>query len=105
MSVVMTNAELAEAIAYAFQCCDQKYVGGYETSQTNVGEEMLSHLKELLALQRARAGMIEAEKLKARYEAIGWCHAFCCAALDDGKDPRQIDCAEIIEKANAQLSA
>lgn len=49
--------------------------------------------------------VIEAEKLKARYEAIGWCYAFCCAALDDGKDPRQIDCAEIIEKADAQLGA
>jgi len=47
--------------------------------------------------------VIEAEKSQARYEAIGWCHAFCCAALDDGKDPRQIDCAEIMAKAKAQL--
>lgn len=49
--------------------------------------------------------VIEAEKRSARYEAIGWCHAFCCAALDDGKDPRQIDCADIMEKAKAQLGA
>lgn len=43
--------------------------------------------------------------IAARYEAIGWCHAFCCAAMDDGRDPRQIDCAEILEKAKAQLGA
>ena len=43
--------------------------------------------------------------IAARYEAIGWCHAFCCAAMDAGRDPRRIDCAEILEKAKAQLGA
>lgn len=47
--------------------------------------------------------IIEDEKRRARYEAVGWCHAFCCAALDDGRDPRKIDCAEIMEKVRAQL--
>ena len=39
----------------------------------------------------------------ARYEAIGWCHAFCCAALDDGLDQRTIEAPAILEKAKAQL--
>jgi hypothetical protein len=47
--------------------------------------------------------VIEAEKRQARYEAIGWCHAFCCAALDDGLDPRTIEVPAILEKAKAQL--
>lgn len=59
----------------------------------------------MMKCQPTIGDVLEAEKRKARYEAIGWCHAFCCAALDDGKDPRQIDCAEIMEKAKAQLGA
>ena len=55
----MTNDELAAAIAYAFQCCDQKYVGGYSTSTTEPGKVMLSHLKELLAVQLDRAKLKE----------------------------------------------
>lgn len=59
---------------------------------------------ELMMQRQPTIGeVIEAEKLEARYEAIGWCHAFCCAALDEGKDPRQINLAEIIEKAQGQL--
>src|SRR3990167_10271194 len=40
---------------------------------------------------------------KARYEAVGWCHAFCCASLDDGIDPRGIEVPDILEKAQQQL--
>lgn len=40
---------------------------------------------------------------KAQYEAIGWCHAFCCASLDDGIDPRGIEVPDILEKAQQQL--
>ncbi len=54
----MTNAELAEAIAYAFERCDQRYVGGYSTSTTEPVKVMLEDLMELLAVQRARAGMV-----------------------------------------------
>lgn len=31
-------------------------------------------------------------------EVAGYTHAMCCAALDDGKDPRQIEGPEIIRK-------
>ena len=54
-----SNDELAAAIAYAFQCCDQKYVGGYTTGTTEPGKAMLEHLKALLTAQKIRAGMIE----------------------------------------------
>ena len=54
-----SNGELAAAIAYAFQCCDQKYVGGYGTSTTEPGKAMLEHLKALLTAQKIRVGMIE----------------------------------------------
>lgn len=54
-----SNDELAAAIAYAFQCCDQKYVGGYNTGTTEPGKAMLEHLKALLTAQKIRAGMIE----------------------------------------------
>lgn len=57
-AVMMTNDELACAIAYAFDKCDRPYVGGYTTSNTEPGKVMLEHLKELLAVQRARAGMV-----------------------------------------------
>lgn len=57
-AAMMTNDELASAIAYAFDRCDQRYVGGYTTSNTEPGKVMLEHLKELLAVQRARAGMV-----------------------------------------------
>ena len=38
------------------------------------------------------------------FEAVGWTHALCCMALDKGNDPRQLDCAEILEKARVQLA-
>jgi len=57
-AVMMTNKELADAIEYAFNRCDQRYVGGYTTSNTEPGKMMLAHLKELLAIQCERAGML-----------------------------------------------
>ena len=54
----MTNDELAAAIAYAFERCNQTYVGGYCTSTTEAGKVMLEHLKKLLTVQRVRAGMV-----------------------------------------------
>ena len=54
---MMTNAELADAIAYAFQCCDKGYTGGYQTSTTEAGKTMLAHLKELTAVQARRAAL------------------------------------------------
>ena len=59
-----SNDELAAAIAYAFQCCDQKYVGGYNTGTTEPGKAMLEHLKALLTAQKIRAGMIETPNVK-----------------------------------------
>lgn len=56
-AAMMTNDELASAIAYAFDKCNQKYIGGYMTGDTELGKTMLEHLKELLAVQRARAGL------------------------------------------------
>jgi hypothetical protein len=59
---------------------------------------------ELMMSQSATIGeVIENAKREARYEAIGWCHAFCCAALDDGLDPRTIEVSLIMEKAKQQL--
>ena len=55
----ISNDELAAAIAYAFERCDQKYVGGYNTSTTDAGKAMLDHLKKLLAIQSSRAGFIK----------------------------------------------
>lgn len=51
----LSNRELADAIEYAFKCCDQRYVGGTETPKTKPGEEMLAHLRALLEVQRNRA--------------------------------------------------
>jgi hypothetical protein len=59
MSYVMSNEELAAAIAYAFKCCDQPYVGGYNTSTTESGKVMLNHLKTLTEIQRTRAAVFE----------------------------------------------
>jgi hypothetical protein len=55
-----------------------------------------------------RKGEDEIERLRervesAKYEAVGWCHAYLCVALDNGIDPRSIKCAEIVEKIGEQL--
>lgn len=55
---MMTNTEIASAIAYAFDRCDQRLVGGYTTSNTEPGKAMLEHLKKLLAIQYDRARMV-----------------------------------------------
>lgn len=47
--------------------------------------------------------LIEQAKREARYEAIGWAHAFCCSTLDQGRDPRQVDCAAMLEQAKREL--
>ena len=55
---------------------------------------------------RKRIAELEAEVVKSQikvFEAIGWVYAFCCAALDDGRDPRQIEAPEILDKAGQQL--
>lgn len=51
----MTNDELAEAIAYAFNCCDKTYIGGEITRNSEVGKMMLVQLRLLLELQVVRA--------------------------------------------------
>lgn len=47
--------------------------------------------------------IIDEEKRQARYEAIGWAHTFCCLMLDQGRDPRQVDCAAMLEQAKCDL--
>lgn len=54
-SNTMSNTELSEAIRYAWDRCEQRYVGGYDTRTTEAGKVMLVHLKDLLAVQKARA--------------------------------------------------
>ena len=67
---MMTNDELAAAIAYAFERCDQKYVGGYSTNTTEAGKVMLEHLKELLAVQRVRAGTVTTSNGEVRGASV-----------------------------------
>lgn len=59
MDFPLTNDELAEAIAFAFERCEQKYVGGNYTLNTEPGKAMLEHLKGLLACQLKRANTLE----------------------------------------------
>ena len=40
----------------------------------------------------------------ARVEAIGWSHADACVDLDKGKDPRKKDVAEMLNRAEVDLS-
>ena len=52
----MTNEELKDAIAYAYECA-QSYNGnsGYYSEQRDAQKLMLSHLKELCMVQLERA--------------------------------------------------
>lgn len=63
MNHTMTNEELADAIEFAYQHSGKQEVfGGYNTALREPDDRriiMLEHLKELLAIQRQRAGMIE----------------------------------------------
>lgn len=81
-AVMMTNDELAAAISYAFDRCDQRYVGGYTTNNTEPGKVMLGHLKELLAVQRARAEMVTTSNVEVE-------------ALAAGKSPRTTGSASV----------
>ncbi len=36
-------------------------------------------------------------------KSVGWTFAYCCQLLDDGKDPREIEIPEVIEKAYDEL--
>ena len=38
-----------------------------------------------------------------RAEALGWMHAELCASLDKGNDPRQLDVAELMQRADVEL--
>lgn len=39
------------------------------------------------------------------YEALGWMHAECCAALDRGEDPRSFEVPEMVSRCIRDLSA
>jgi len=39
-----------------------------------------------------------------RAEAIGWCHADCCVALDRGEDPRTVNVPSVYDRAQKDLS-
>jgi len=41
---------------------------------------------------------------RARAEAIGWAHADCCVALDNGFDPRQQEISEMLSRAEHDLN-
>jgi hypothetical protein len=56
----VSNEELAAAIAYAYERCDQTYTAG----NTETGKVMLEHLKDLLKIQRTRWGLIETPNVK-----------------------------------------
>lgn len=55
--VVMTNVELADAIAFAFESCGRPYICGSPSPGTEPGKVMLAHLKELTAIQARRAAL------------------------------------------------
>jgi len=40
-----------------------------------------------------------------RMEALGWCHADACMALDRGFDPRLTEVPDIIERASNDLGS
>jgi len=39
-----------------------------------------------------------------RAEAIGWMHAYACAALDNGDDPRLVEVPKILAQAKDDLA-
>lgn len=38
------------------------------------------------------------------YEALGWMHAECCAALDRGEDPRSLEMPDMIKRCISDLA-
>jgi hypothetical protein len=55
---LLTNAELADAIKYAFDCCVVPYSNGYSIRDSEGRTTMLAHLKELTTAQAERARML-----------------------------------------------
>ena len=46
---------------------------------------------------------IESVRMEARIQAIGWCHANDCMAMDNGNDPRLMEIPKILEDALRDL--
>ena len=66
----------------------------YKNINLQVKEHMVGHSQLEEDIERIE-GIV--------FEAIGWTMAFCCAAVDDGKDIRKIECPEVLEKAITQI--
>jgi hypothetical protein len=68
--------------------------------------EMLDNPRECEIYQTTRAyDKLEALVHGARIEALGWAIADACAALDAGRDPRQMLVPDILERALVDLAA
>ena len=44
---------------------------------------------------------LRAERDAATYEALGFAHAWCCHLLDVARDPRNVECAQLLNDWNA----
>jgi hypothetical protein len=44
---------------------------------------------------------VRAERDAATYEALGFAHAWCCHLLDVARDPRNVECAQLLNDWNA----
>lgn len=55
-TAMMTNSELAEAIAFAFECTQRESPTGWPR-ETDGNKVMLAHLTELTAIQAQRAAL------------------------------------------------
>lgn len=58
-SLILSNAELAEAITFAYERCSEPYTGCYTTSNTFTGKLIRDHLERLLKIQCARASLAD----------------------------------------------
>jgi len=59
-------------------------------------------IRRLIAYNRLEH-YIESVRMEARIQAIGWCHANDCIAMDNGDDPRLMEIPKILEDALRDL--
>ena len=66
--------------------------------------DMLDNPDEVGIYQTTKAfNRLEELVRTAKFEAVGWMYAEACLLMDAGKDPRKVNCAEILERAEKEL--
>lgn len=64
----------------------------------NMSKKHLKKAKEVCNNVVTELNIEKSIRYEIAIEAIRWAYADCCVTLNEGKDPRQVDMADVIKK-------